>query len=332
MELLNVLAAHPAFFIGCCAAMGLLVGSFLNVVIYRVPIMMDNELRAECEALRHGPAADTPVETPVPAHPENTSEPMTSPEAVAAVPEAAVETPLAEPPAFNLVVPRSACPHCKAPITALQNVPVVSWLVLRGKCANCRAPISARYPAIELATGLLSGFIAWHFGFGGVALAALAFTWFLIALTMIDFDTQYLPDQLTYPLLWLGLIVSLWHPSWGGDPIGPRDSIIGAAAGYLCLWSVYWAFKLLTGKEGMGYGDFKLLAALGAWLGWQMLLPIIVLSSGVGAVVGVFVMLRQRKGKDMQIAFGPFLAVAGWLALVLGHSFMARYLPFFVVS
>ena len=295
MEFLKILAANPSLFIGCCVALGLLVGSFLNVVIYRVPIMMDRALRAECAAL-----AD--------------------PAAVAAQ----------EPP-FNLVVPRSACPSCKAPITALQNVPVVSWLALGRKCANCKTPISARYPLVEAATGLLSGFIAWHYGYGGTALAALAFTWFLIALTMIDFDTQYLPDQLTYPLLWLGLIGSLWHPVWGDGaaPVTPRDSIIGAAAGYLSLWSVYWAFKLITGKEGMGYGDFKLFAALGAWMGWMMLLPIIVFSSGVGAIFGVVIMIRQRKGKDTQIAFGPFLAIAGWFALVCGNAVVERYLGLF---
>jgi leader peptidase (prepilin peptidase) / N-methyltransferase len=296
MEFLDTLAASPALYIGCCVALGLMVGSFLNVVIYRVPVMMDNALRAECAELAGSP------------------------------PE--------EAPPFNFVVPRSACPKCKAPITALQNIPVASWLALRGKCASCRAPISARYPAVELATGLLSGFIAWHFGFGGLALAALAFTWLLIALTMIDFDTQYLPDQLTYPLLWLGLIVSLWHPAWspGAAAIGPRESIIGAVAGYLSLWSVYWAFKLLTGKEGMGYGDFKLLAALGAWLGWQMLLPIIVLASGVGAIVGGVIMVRKRKGADMQLAFGPFLAIAGWLALVAGHEVVARYFALFAAN
>jgi leader peptidase (prepilin peptidase)/N-methyltransferase len=213
----------------------------------------------------------------------------------------------------------------------VQNIPVVSWLLLGGKCASCQNPISKRYPLVELATGILSGFIAWRFGFGFAGLAALAFTWFLIALTMIDFDTQYLPDALTYPLLWLGLLVSLAHPVWaeGAAPVGPRDAIIGAASGYLILWSVYWAFKLLTGKEGMGYGDFKLLAALGAWLGWQMLLPIIVFASGVGAVIGLYVMYRQRKGRDMEIAFGPFLAIAGWIALVAGHDIVERYLGLF---
>jgi leader peptidase (prepilin peptidase)/N-methyltransferase len=207
----------------------------------------------------------------------------------------------------------------------------VSWLVLRGKCASCQAPISARYPTVELVTGVLSGFIAWRFGFGLEAGAALAFTWFLVALTMIDFDTQFLPDSLTYPLLWLGLLLSLWHPVWaeGASPVGPRESIIGAAAGYLSLWSVYWAFKLLTGKEGMGYGDFKLFAALGAWMGWQMLLPIIVFASGVGAVFGIVIMIRQRKGRDTQIAFGPFLAIAGWIALVAGEYVVNRYLGLF---
>ena len=293
--ILEPLAAYPAFFIGITVVLGLLVGSFLNVVIYRVPIMMDKALRAECAALAD-PAAE-------PAH---------------------------EPP-FNLMVPRSACPACKAPITALQNIPVVSWLALGRKCANCRTPISARYPLVEAATGILSGFIAWHYGYGGTALAALAFTWFLIALTMIDFDTQYLPDQLTYPLLWLGLIGSLWHPVWGDGaaPVTPRDSIIGAAAGYLSLWSVYWTFKLITGKEGMGYGDFKLFAALGAWMGWMLLLPIIVFASGVGALFGVVIMIRQRRGKDTQIAFGPFLAIAGWLALIFGNAVIERYLGLF---
>jgi leader peptidase (prepilin peptidase)/N-methyltransferase len=293
LEIFEPLAASPALFIAACTMLGLLIGSFLNVVIFRVPVMMDRALRFECASL-------------------------TDPDA--------------EPPAtFNLVTPRSRCPSCQAPITALQNVPVVSWLALRGKCASCKTRISARYPAVELVTGVLSGFVAWHFGFGGLALAALAFTWLLIALTMIDFDTQFLPDQLTYPLLWLGLLVSLWHPVWaeGAAPLTPRDSVIGAAAGYLSLWSVYWMFKLLTGKEGMGYGDFKLFAALGAWLGWQMLLPIIVFSSAVGAVVGIGILIRQRRGKDTPIAFGPFLAIAGWLAMIFGHDLINRYLGLF---
>jgi leader peptidase (prepilin peptidase)/N-methyltransferase len=302
-EFIDMLVTLPWLFIGLSVVLGLLVGSFLNVVIHRMPIMMDNELRAECAAL----AAEE-----------------------AGLPQGAGDE-VPGPPVYNIVTPRSACPKCKAPITALQNIPVVSWLVLRGQCANCQAPISKRYPLVELATGILSGFIAWRFGFGLEAVAALAFTWFLIALTMIDFDTQYLPDALTYPLLWLGLLLSLWHPAWGDGaaPVGPRDSIIGAVAGYLSLWCVYWAFKLITGKEGMGYGDFKLFAALGAWLGWQMLLPIIVFASGVGAIVGIYVMYRQRKGRETVIAFGPFLAIAGWIALVAGQDIVARYLGLF---
>ena len=293
-----MLATHPALFVTCCVLLGLMVGSFLNVVIHRVPIMMDHELRAECAVL----AAQDAGATEIPAQ-----------------------------PVYNIVTPRSACPKCQAPITALQNIPVVSWLVLRGRCASCQNPISKRYPLVELATGVLSGFIAWRFGFGLAGCAALAFTWFLIALTMIDFDTQYLPDALTYPLLWLGLLVSLGNPVWdqGAAPVGPRDAIIGAAAGYLILWSVYWLFKLVTGKEGMGYGDFKLLGALGAWLGWQMLLPIIVFASGVGALFGIVVMIRQRKGRETQIAFGPFLAIAGWIALVAGNDIVTRYLGLF---
>jgi leader peptidase (prepilin peptidase)/N-methyltransferase len=294
LEFLEPLAEFPALFIGSCVVLGLLIGSFLNVVIYRVPVMMDNALRYECAAL---------------------ADPNAPP-----------------PPAFNLLTPRSRCPRCSAPITALQNVPVLSWLALGRKCAGCKTPISARYPAVELATGLLSGFIAWHFGYGATAGFALLFTWLLIALTMIDFDTQFLPDQLNYPLLWLGLLASLTHPVWaeGAAPVTPRDSVIGAVAGYLSLWSVYWAFKLLTGKEGMGYGDFKLFAALGAWLGWMMLLPIILFASAVGAVIGIFIMIRQRRGKDTPIAFGPFLAIAGWLAMIWGHEVVARYLGLFV--
>jgi leader peptidase (prepilin peptidase)/N-methyltransferase len=297
MELIDTLAASPALYIGICAVFGLLVGSFLNVVIHRLPVMMENELRAECAML-----ADSG--------------------------ELASSTP---PGKYNLIVPRSACPGCKAPITAMQNIPVVSWLALGGKCANCKQPISKRYPLVELATALLTGFIAWRFGFGATALAAIVFTWMLIALTMIDFDTQFLPDALTYPLLWLGLLVSLSAPVWsaGAPPVTPFDSILGATAGYLSLWSFYWIFKLLTGKEGMGYGDFKLFAALGAWMGWRMLLPIVIFASCVGALFGIAMMLRRRAGRETQIAFGPFLAVAGWLALVAGNDIVDRYLSMF---
>jgi len=293
MEFLEPFAANPGLFISFCVVMGLLVGSFLNVVIYRVPVMMDNELRFECAAL---------------ANPEATP-----------------------PPAFNLLVPRSACPACKAPITAMQNIPVISWLALGRKCANCKTPISARYPLVELFTGIASGVIAWRFGFGVLALAALLFTWFLIALTMIDFDTQFLPDQLTYPLLWIGLLLSTTQPVWspGAAPVTPVDSIVGAACGYLSLWSLYWIFKLLVKKEGMGYGDFKLFAAFGAWFGWRMLLPIILFASLVGTVVGIYLLYRQRKGMDTPIAFGPFLAAAGWLFLLVGHQAVDRYLALY---
>jgi leader peptidase (prepilin peptidase)/N-methyltransferase len=293
MEILATIAGSPALFITCTVLLGLLVGSFLNVVIYRVPVMMDNALRAECAAMAN---PDAPP-----------------------------------PPTFNLVTPRSACPRCNAPITAMQNIPVVSWLALGRKCANCKAPISVRYPLVELFTGLASGLIAWRFGYGVMALAALFFTWSLIALTMIDIDTQLLPDDLTYPLLWVGLLFSTTNPVWapGAAPVTPADSIVGAICGYLSLWTVYWLFKLLTKKEGMGYGDFKLFAAFGAWFGWRMLLPIILFASLVGSVVGVYILYRQRKGLETPMAFGPFLAAAGWLVLLIGHQTVDRYLALY---
>ena len=298
MDLIDTLVANPAVYIGVCAVYGLLIGSFLNVVIHRLPVMMENELRAECSML--AATGDMPA----------------SPEA---------------PKRYNLIVPRSACPGCQAPIKAIQNIPVVSWLALRGKCANCQRPISKRYPLVELATAVLTGFIAWRFGVGATAIAAMVFTWMLIALTMIDFDTQFLPDALTYPLLWLGLLVSLSNPVWseGAAPVTPAASIVGATAGYLSLWSFYWLFKLLTGKEGMGYGDFKLFAALGAWMGWRMLLPVIIFASCVGALFGIVMILRRRAGRETQLAFGPFLAIAGWLALVIGNDVVDRYLSLF---
>jgi leader peptidase (prepilin peptidase)/N-methyltransferase len=298
MELIQTLATYPALYIGICAVFGLLVGSFLNVVIHRLPVMMENELLAECAMLA---TADDPPATDEP------------------------------PKRYNLIVPRSACPGCNAPITAMQNIPVVSWLALGGKCASCKRPISKRYPLVELATAVLTGFVAWRFGSGATAIAAIVFTWMLIALTMIDFDTQFLPDALTYPLLWLGLLFSLSNPVWSevASPVTPADSIVGAAVGYLSLWSFYWLFKLLTGKEGMGYGDFKLFAALGAWMGWRMLLPIIIFASCVGAVFGIAMILRRRAGRETQIAFGPFLAIAGWLALIAGNDIVDRYLSMF---
>ncbi|HYB64061.1 MAG TPA: A24 family peptidase [Steroidobacteraceae bacterium] len=299
MSVIELLAASPAFLVGTCLVLGLAVGSFLNVVIYRLPLMLDREWRAQCAELAgHDPHAST----------------------VAAGPRER----------FNLIVPRSACPACKAPITALQNIPLLSWLLLRGRCARCGAPISVRYPLVELLTGILSAWVAARFGFGFTALAALVLTWFLVALTFIDIDHQLLPDSLTLPLLWLGLALSLWGPQGNAPlPVDVRSSLIGAVAGYLSLWSVYHLFRLVTGKEGMGYGDFKLLAALGAWLGWQMLLPVILIASVFGAVVGIAMLAIRRRSRATPIAFGPFLAVAGWLMMMFGHGLVGRYFALF---
>jgi leader peptidase (prepilin peptidase)/N-methyltransferase len=240
------------------------------------------------------------------------------------------------PHPFNLMVPPSACPTCKRPIHAIENVPVVSWLVLRGKCAGCGTSISWRYPFVELLTGLLSLAVAWKLGLGWAVVAGLVFTWFLIALTFIDIDTQLLPDNITLPFVWLGLFTALVLPLLGaphtpGEPLPPtlRDSVIGAIAGYMSLWLVYHAFRLATGKEGMGYGDFKLLAAIGAWLGWQLVLPTILISAVIGAVLGVAILSLQKKDRSVPIAFGPFLAIAGWLMLMFGDEVVTRYLHLF---
>ncbi|MGB6485382.1 MAG: prepilin peptidase, partial [Steroidobacteraceae bacterium] len=256
--MITLLASSPGFFVGACFVLGLVIGSFLNVVIHRVPIMMERQWREQCAEIEH-------------------------PDHAATMPANATKQ------RFNLVVPRSACPACKAPITALQNVPVVSYLVLRGRCANCGVRISPRYPVVEALTGILSAAVAWKLGFAWPVAAGLVLTWFLVALAFIDIDHQLLPDSLTLPLLWLGLLLSLFAPAPGMAPIpvAMRSSIIGAIAGYLSLWTVYHLFRLLTGKEGMGYGDFKLLAALGAWLGWRMLLPTVLIAAAVGAVAGI---------------------------------------------
>lgn len=301
MSIATVLAASPALFIGTCLVLGLIVGSFLNVVIHRVPIIMERQWREECAEIQLPDHAATVPATP-----------------------AARER-------YNLVVPRSACPACKAPITALQNIPVLSYLFLRGRCAQCGVHISARYPIVEGLTGILSAAVAWKIGFGWPTAAALVLTWFLVALAFIDIDTQFLPDSLTLPLLWLGLLLSLFAPAPGGAPVpvDMRSSILGAIAGYLSLWSVYHLFRLLTAKEGMGYGDFKLLAALGAWLGWQLLLPVVLVAAAVGAVSGIVLLSLRGQNRSTPIAFGPFLAAAGWLMLMFGRELVTGYLGLF---
>ena len=284
MMLMDYLASHVLAFVLSAALLGLLVGSFLNVLIYRLPIMMQREWRAQ--ALEY-------LECP----PESVRE------------------------RFNLLLPSSRCPHCDHQIRSWENIPLVSWLALRGKCSSCRAPISSRYPLVELACGLLSGYVAWHFGFTWQAGAMLLLTWGLVAMSMIDIDHQLLPDSLVLPLLWLGLILSNF-----GLFVSLESALWGAVAGYLSLWSVYWLFKLVTGKEGMGYGDFKLLAMLGAWGGWQVLPLTILLSSVVGAVLGTILLRVQRAESSTPIPFGPYLAIAGWIALLWGDWITESYL------
>jgi leader peptidase (prepilin peptidase)/N-methyltransferase len=281
--MLFLLQSSPPFFAVFAGIIGLMVGSFLNVVIHRLPKMMEREWQAQCAELRG--------ETVAPA------------------------------PRYNIIVPRSACPHCGHAITAVENIPILSYLFQRGKCKGCGAPISLRYPIVEAVSGILSAYAAWHFGFGLAGIAVLAFIWALIALTFIDFDTQLLPDDITLPLLWLGLLLNL-----NGAYTTLPNAVGGAVAGYLILWSVYWAFKLATGKEGMGYGDFKLLAALGAWMGWQMLPLIIILSSAVGAVVGIALMVFAKHGRNIPIPFGPYLAGGGLIALFWGQTLTQEYL------
>jgi len=268
----------------CAAAFGLAIGSFLNVVIYRLPKMMEAEWQAQCAEL--------------------------------------AGRELEPAPRFNLLVPGSHCPSCKTPLRVRDNVPLVSYFASGGRCAHCGAAISARYPVVEAITAVLSAWVAWRFGFGVPGLAALAFTFALIALTFIDADTTLLPDNLTLPLLWAGLLLNT-----AGTFAPLPEAVVGAAAGYLILWSIYWLFKLVTGKEGMGYGDFKLLAALGAWFGWKMLLPILLLSSVVGAAVGMVLLVLARRGRDIPIPFGPYLAAAGFIALLYGQDIAGRLVP-----
>ncbi|CAH1747301.1 Leader peptidase / N-methyltransferase [Thauera humireducens] len=277
------LLQDPFAFTGVGALLGLFVGSFLNVVIHRLPRMMERDWHVQAAELRGEEVQPTER--------------------------------------FNLATPRSRCPHCGHLIGALENIPVLSYLVLRGRCGHCGARISLRYPIVEAFTALLSGYAAWHFGFGLAAAGALLFIWTMVALAFIDIDTQLLPDDLTLPLLWLGLLFNL------GDTFSDLPSaVIGAMAGYLALWSVYWLFKLVTGKEGMGYGDFKLLAAIGAWLGWSLLPLTILLSSLVGAVVGITLIVLARHGRNVPIPFGPYLAAAGIIALFWGETLTSRYL------
>jgi len=312
MTLIDLLRENPALFLGLVALASLFVGSFLNVVIHRLPIMMEREWAAGLEELQveRGASADAVGSLSVAA-------PVGSGGLGGATFDVGSD---AEPERYDLAVPRSRCPSCDAPITALQNVPIASWLLLRGKCANCRAPISVRYPIVEAATMLLSLVVAWHFGPTPAAALGIVVTWFLVAMSMIDFDTQLLPDTLTLPLMWIGLLASL-VPVF----VDVREAVIGAAAGYLVLWSIFWLFKLIAGKEGMGYGDFKLLAALGALLGWQALPSIILLSSVVGAVVGIAIIVATRRSKDIPIPFGPYLAAAGWIAMLWGEELSRWY-------
>jgi leader peptidase (prepilin peptidase)/N-methyltransferase len=293
--MLELLDQSPALFIVVVFLLALLIGSFLNVVIYRLPLMMEREWRDQCAEVAAMPARELPEGR------------------------------------FDLLVPRSRCPSCGAAIRAWQNIPVLSYLVLRGRCSGCRASISARYPVVEAATAILAAIVAWRFGFGWEALMGVVLTLGLIPITLIDFDRQLIPDAIVLPLLWIGLAMSLWHPVPGSEVlfIGSREAIIGAIAGYLSLWSFYWLFKLVTGKEGMGYGDFKLLAALGAWLGYTYLFTIIILSAVVGALLGIALILFRGRDRQIPMPFGPFLAAAGWLAMVAGEDLKAwLHIPF----
>ncbi|ATG57097.1 MULTISPECIES: prepilin peptidase [Pseudoalteromonas] len=289
-SIIEVMQSQLWFYLTTVGLVSLCVGSFLNVVIYRLPLMMQREWQSECRLLLEDELNTNQ------AKPKNTSE------------------------HFNLVKPNSTCPKCKTAIKPWQNIPIISWLILKGKCASCSNPISIRYPAIEAITALLSLVVAYTFGATEQALLYIVITWALVALTFIDIDHMLLPDQLTLPLVWLALIAAV-----AGITITPSDAIMGAAFGYLSLWSVFWLFKLLTGKEGMGYGDFKLLALFGALLGWQSLLTIILLSSVVGAIIGIALLTIQGKDKATPIPFGPYLAIAGWITLLWGNQLQSAY-------
>ncbi|WP_350594533.1 MULTISPECIES: A24 family peptidase [unclassified Pseudoalteromonas] len=290
-SIIEVMQSQLWFYLTTIGLVSLCVGSFLNVVIYRLPLMMQREWQGECRLL---------LESELKSNKADESESLNS--------------------TFNLVKPNSTCPKCKTAIKAWQNIPVVSWLFLKGKCASCSNPISARYPIVEAITALLSLVVAYKLGATEQALLYIAITWALVALTFIDIDHMLLPDQITLPLVWLALIAAVL-----GYTVTPTDAIIGAACGYLSLWSVFWLFKLLTGKEGMGYGDFKLLAVFGALLGWQSLLTIILLSSVVGAIIGIALLTIQGKDKATPIPFGPYLAIAGWITMLWGEQLQTSY-------
>src|SRR6202051_2367390 len=302
--MLNDLAAlyvdSPAVFAGAVVVLGLAVGSFLTVVISRLPIMLERDWPAQAAEFAASIDDTAAAATWV----EGVAEPLT------------------------LSTPRSACPACKAPIKAWQNIPVISWLLLRGRCAACKTKISVRYPLVELTTGVLSAWVAWHFGFGAPAACALLVTWALIALTGIDIDHQLLPDSITLPLMWAGLLAAVIVGPIAGSPIpvSAHDAVVGAASGYVSLWLVFHTFRLLTGKEGMGYGDFKLFAALGAWLGWKLLPLVILLSAAAGAVLGISMILLRGRDRSAPIPFGPYLAAAGWLAMMYGDELVSSYL------
>lgn len=291
-EIVSLFSQQPTYFYVCVLILGLLIGSFLNVVIHRLPIMMEREFRSEASEYFELAPAQTPEQQPTEAR-------------------------------YNLVVPRSGCPKCQHQITALENIPLVSYLWLKGKCSQCHTAISARYPLVELLTGLLSLAVAINFGVTWQCIAALALTWSLVALTFIDIDRMLLPDSIVLPMLWLGILLNL-----GGLFSDINSSVIGAVAGYLSLWSVYWAFKLITSKEGMGYGDFKLFALFGAWFGWQYLPMTILLSSVAGAIIGITILAIKGQDKNIPIPFGPYLAIAGWVTLMWGEQINNAYLSY----
>jgi len=283
-EISTILQQNNTLFITLSTLIGLMVGSFLNVVIHRLPKMMEQEWHNNCLELQ---GKEIPPATK-----------------------------------YNLCHPRSACPHCGHHISALENIPIISYLALKGRCKGCKTPISMRYPLIEALTGTLIGAISWKFGYSSITLMAWIFALALIALTFIDFDTQLLPDDITLPLLWLGILFNL---NTGFTDL--KSAVIGAMAGYLVLWSVYWLFKLIRGKEGMGYGDFKLLAAIGAWFGWQLLPAVVLLSSTLGAIIGIALIVLTKRGKEVPMPFGPFLAIGGIAALFFGQTLATLYLP-----